>query len=175
MRAICAAGRYTKKRSKQSAKTGKFVYIQDWDDVLDKSFQESRQDPRVVDELQSKMRMNQHVVWKDDSRLVSATKFKMWQGVQDSKRTAVQKAKKRKWQEEHNYVEPKRFDFELLKVNYWDCTIPELLERGQAGRLKMQTLHVAGLVSTAVHSSSLKALRHIHALGFDTQAVHGKA
>ena len=65
-------------------------------------------------------------------------------GLQASKKTIQREAKARKWAAEHEEGAGTKFDFEKIKAQRFDGTIQQLLEKGKAGMLRINTFHYAG-------------------------------
>ena len=147
----------------------KFLYVNDWSEILDKKMQETRNDPVMASELASLVNKDKTLIWKDPLRGKVTPKFKLWDGLQACKKAIQQEAKFQKWAKSTSYKPGKTFEFEKIKAQQFDGTLSQLLDMGAAGRLKLNTLHFSGMVSPAVHSSSISGLNSILRVGFDVE------
>ena len=71
----------------------KCLHINDWDEILDKHMQEMRNDPALVSELELLVHKDKAVIWQDQIRCKAAIKFKLWNGIQASKKSIQKEAK----------------------------------------------------------------------------------
>ena len=125
----------------------------------------------AVEQTDASTKSKQNTALRGSQSCIAIEKFKLWvQLYVSSCRKALQqenKAKKRSQQHPNCKFYPQHF--EQIKVQQFQGSILQLLEKGQRGLLRLNTFHYAGMASPAVHSASFKTLHLILQNGFNTE------
>ena len=125
----------------------------------------------AVEQTDASTKSKQNTALRGSQSCIAIEKFKLWVQLNVSScRKAVQqenKAKKRSQQHPNCKFYPQHF--EQIKVQQFQGSILQLLEKGQRGLLRLNTFHYAGMASPAVHSASFKTLHLILQNGFNTE------